>query len=752
MSDKIKKFFTVHSNEILPFMLSLTLCSALYSIYGIGLLSEWTLAFTFVSLLTFMLCRFINKHNFAGGVILIIIVMFAFSGFIRLIMGHDYGESFQRWFLTGAESFDTQIEFLLAFLISFVPFFSAVVYYFSVVLYRMSFLTLISLIPCAVSVKVLSDIDNVYISVIALLNVAVLMTNIRSENEKGRQVIGRRASVLSAAVFSFVLLIISAAIPKETEARYYYKFEELFMNSGNTNLSDSYSFLSEFSGGADSFRNYTNRRMYTIYGSNVPYFKRQTFDIYDYANDRWQGEQLYSAPVMTGETWAETAELQNLEKLRQAIIAADEYSEGFAEKYALTDVIDFDMLTDEMKYAHIQSEDFGAIYYLMPVRGINVNNTGQQIFVTNGGVFRNLAKPHDNYLNYEVEYYEEFKSRVQWLEIGGANFDDEKCSQMLSELTDILLMNNDELASVALAYYDVHEQAMRYKHMYSETSVEIPASIAALAREITDGMEYDWQKANALQNYFISSGFIYDLDYYPPDKGAEYFLFESKRGSCSDFATAYVLMARSLGLTARYAEGYSPDITGDEGVFIVRDSCSHAYPEVYIQNLGWIVFEPTVPSDYNNMVSDGNTINEVTIDYHLVTVLCIIAAIVLACIIAFVLLYPYISEKMFVSKVMKSSGSDMVVMIYKRIANVTVAAAIKNTRSMTPYELAERINELTGCDISELVYILEKAVYGNSSVIAEDEEKAMACYNNVCAAIEAFIKEKNNNERNKFKK
>ena len=75
-------------------------------------------------------------------------------------------------------------------MVSFVPFFAVTVYYFSMILYRMSFLTLISLIPCAVYVKVLSDIDNVYVALIALLNVAILMSSVRQKRENGRMVVG----------------------------------------------------------------------------------------------------------------------------------------------------------------------------------------------------------------------------------------------------------------------------------------------------------------------------------------------------------------------------------------------------------------------------------------------------------------------------------------------------------------------------------------------------------------------------------
>ena len=106
--------------------------------------------------------------------------------------------------------------------------------------------------------------------------------------------------MMSAAVFTFVLLIISAAIPKVENAQYYDRFEELFMDTSNNNrLFSDYTYFSEFSGGADSFRGFSNRRMYTVYGPQDPYFKRQTFDYYDFENDRWYADDSYSEPYYT---------------------------------------------------------------------------------------------------------------------------------------------------------------------------------------------------------------------------------------------------------------------------------------------------------------------------------------------------------------------------------------------------------------------------------------------------------------------
>ena len=221
MDKKRSDFFQNSLTAVLPLILSVVLSSALYSVYSINLFSVWTLGIILVTAVMFLFCRFIDKHHFIGGAIFVVVLMFALYWFMVLIAGNDYGQTFQQWFLTGADKVQTKTSYLLALMVSFVPFFAVTVYYFSMILYRMSFLTLISLIPCAVYVKVLSDIDNVYVALIALLNVAILMSSVRQKRENGRMVVGKGASMMSAAVFTFVLLIISAAIPKEENARYY---------------------------------------------------------------------------------------------------------------------------------------------------------------------------------------------------------------------------------------------------------------------------------------------------------------------------------------------------------------------------------------------------------------------------------------------------------------------------------------------------------------------------------------------------
>lgn len=373
MDKKRSDFFQNSLTAVLPLILSVVLSSALYSVYSINLFSVWTLGIILVTAVMFLFCRFIDKHHFIGGAIFVVVLMFALYWFMVLIAGNDYGQTFQQWFLTGADKVQTKTSYLLALMVSFVPFFAVTVYYFSMILYRMSFLTLISLIPCAVYVKVLSDIDNVYVALIALLNVAILMSSVRQKRENGRMVVGKGASMMSAAVFTFVLLIISAAIPKEENARYYDRFEELFMDTSNNNrLFSDYTYFSEFSGGADSFRGFSNRRMYTVYGPQDPYFKRQTFDYYDFENDRWYADDSYSEPYHTDYEWTAQAGKLSLAQLQKAIKAADGYESGFSAKYGMSGLSDYEQITDDYISVTIQPENFGAVYYIAPVRAVSV--------------------------------------------------------------------------------------------------------------------------------------------------------------------------------------------------------------------------------------------------------------------------------------------------------------------------------------------------------------------------------------------
>lgn len=72
----------------------------------------------------------------------------------------------------------------------------------------------------------------------------------------------------------------------------------------------------------------------------------------------------------------------------------------------------------------------------------------------------------------------------------------------------------------------------------------------------------------------------------------DYFLLESRQGYCLHFATAFVLLARAEGFPARYVQGFCVPMKGNREASVLA-SMAHSWPEVYIEEVGWIPFEPT---------------------------------------------------------------------------------------------------------------------------------------------------------------
>jgi hypothetical protein len=123
--------------------------------------------------------------------------------------------------------------------------------------------------------------------------------------------------------------------------------------------------------------------------------------------------------------------------------------------------------------------------------------------------------------------------------------------------------------------------------------------VTRLAEDVTRSAPTAYQKALYLQRYLRSNQFTYDLTVGDLATGRDQltrFLFNVRRGYCEQFASAMAAMARSLGLPARVAIGFTPgQHVGD--VFEVTTRDAHAWPEIWFNNVGWVRFEPTPRPD-----------------------------------------------------------------------------------------------------------------------------------------------------------
>lgn len=150
-------------------------------------------------------------------------------------------------------------------------------------------------------------------------------------------------------------------------------------------------------------------------------------------------------------------------------------------------------------------------------------------------------------------------------------------------------VREDDLRNVPVAY------PQWVLDHYLAVPASLPARVRSLTVELTQGEATTYDKVRRLEEYL--RGYEYSLDISLPDSEqdiVDYFLFDLRKGYCDYYATAMVVMARSIGIPARLAIGYAPG-TYDEvnGRYIVTEADAHSWVEVYFPTIGWIPFEPT---------------------------------------------------------------------------------------------------------------------------------------------------------------
>ena len=143
---------------------------------------------------------------------------------------------------------------------------------------------------------------------------------------------------------------------------------------------------------------------------------------------------------------------------------------------------------------------------------------------------------------------------------------------------------NKELSEDLAAYYLHRPTDPRYKTLADTIVAPLPPH----------RKKDPFAQAVAIKLY-MDKEFIYSTKHKHanvPDPTAD-FLFGDKTGYCVHFAHAAVYMWRSLGIPARVGVGYMVPEDQRKGgsTIMVRGGDAHAWPELYIEGLGWIVLD-----------------------------------------------------------------------------------------------------------------------------------------------------------------
>jgi hypothetical protein len=136
---------------------------------------------------------------------------------------------------------------------------------------------------------------------------------------------------------------------------------------------------------------------------------------------------------------------------------------------------------------------------------------------------------------------------------------------------------------------------------------KIDPRIRELAHEITRNAPTPYEKAKEIENFLKTRfGYTLNLKISSSDPLAE-FLFDVREGHCEYFATAMVVMLRSLRIPARIVNGFQMGEYNDiNHMFIVRESDAHSWVEVYFPRTNsWIEFDPTPAAGINDYSQGG---------------------------------------------------------------------------------------------------------------------------------------------------
>lgn len=129
---------------------------------------------------------------------------------------------------------------------------------------------------------------------------------------------------------------------------------------------------------------------------------------------------------------------------------------------------------------------------------------------------------------------------------------------------------------------------------YTTLPVDLPERIPQLALEAAGTAATPYDQVKAIESFLRQYPYSLDVTLPPANQDlVDYFLFDLQTGYCDYYASSMVVMARSLGLPARFATGFLAQRPNENGIQEIYAINAHSWAEIYFAGYGWIEFEPT---------------------------------------------------------------------------------------------------------------------------------------------------------------
>ena len=264
---------------------------------------------------------------------------------------------------------------------------------------------------------------------------------------------------------------------------------------------------------------------------------------------------------------------------------------------------DADYFSDYMRRVELKLtyEDFSTEYLFVPSKAnLRWDRIDEEEYSKKGGDL--IAEDTRGYgTSYAIPYYrlnrdhEAFREFLQ--SVGDPDEKSWQTTQIRYESKDVTGGRTDNRQAFADTSYQAYQKYRERIRKYYLPETKLSKQTEDYIRQITDGAKTTYDKLQCLEQAL--SGFNYTTNPGPlpaevtsPESFMDEFLLKKREGYCAYFATAFVLMARSQGIPARYVQGFRVRTSGTDPVSI-QSGMSHAWPEAYIDGVGWLTFEPT---------------------------------------------------------------------------------------------------------------------------------------------------------------
>ena len=586
-------------------------------------------------------------------------------------------------------------------LIAGLPIISSV-YYFTRVRFRLLFVFLVCMCPFCLFAKTFTEIPVLYTIIITTLFFLLMI----SLNNGGFEIMKQKGIAASAGVFMLAVTMLASFLPKMEYAPYREQFDELItgISIGAAGKQDFSSFASS---SAQSVSD-DDRVVFYVYGDNPVRIKRQCYNRYDSRTASWGYEGEWETGWNNWQSYT-----------------------GFENPAEMLDLFGFDTDGISSRNCVVESAE-GAIHAIYTCENMSLIQFDD---IPYRGIYRS---PADEYF---LAYDNDVKPksyRMSWSEFEidssfSSRYDSETAQRYAETVWGEAYLKAKEDADLSKAV--LMSEETRRACWKSDESYERAKKLTA---EITAGCTTDYQKAEAICNYFHTSDFVYDKEFTASDSSIENFIFNTKRGVCFNYATAMTLMCREAGLNSRYCEGFLvKNYDEDRKCWVVTAENSHAFVQVWIDGYGWTDFDPT-----SNNIDGGYS--DLTFLYVGATV-GVIGTVIALCLF----LRPYVAESRLRGKIKRSRGRKQAALVYNSIGDMLVKYSGGKENTFTPTELSDECARLFDYDISGFIGQYSRLVYSKTEDSGNDFS---GVYSEFRKAYSLQIKKDRKNKRKNKKK